>query len=81
MSTTGRDIPSTDDWIEALQPDGPSRMTPEELAARWRMSPRTLERWRRQGHGPRWIRLKGRVLYRFQDVLAYEEAQLQGREP
>jgi hypothetical protein len=45
-----------------------------ELAARWRISPRTLERWRSIGTGPDWLRLGARILYRLDDVLAYEQA-------
>lgn len=81
MTSCHSEIPSSEDWLEAVQPDSSSLMTSDELAARWRMSPRTLERWRRGKQGPRWVRLKGRVLYRFRDVLAYEDAQLQGQEP
>ena len=47
-----------------------------ELARRWRISPRTLERWRCAGTGPAWLRLNGRVLYRLEDVLAFERARL-----
>jgi hypothetical protein len=51
-------------------------LTQEELAERWRMSPRSLERWRSDGFGPKWIRLRGRVLYRIEDVLAFERERL-----
>jgi hypothetical protein len=47
-----------------------------ELAQRWRVSGRTLERWRRAGTGPAWLQLNGRVLYRVEDVLAFERSQL-----
>lgn len=57
----------------------PARLTQDELAAFWRVSPRTLERWRARGRGPAWIRLEGRVLYRLEDVCAYERARLGGR--
>lgn len=50
--------------------------TVHELADRWRLSPRTLERWRANGVGPVWLRLNGRVLYRIADVEAYEAAHL-----
>jgi len=43
-----------------------------ELARRWRISHRTLERWRWLGIGPRYVKLGGRVVYREADVLAYE---------
>ena len=46
----------------------------EELARRWRVSPRTLERWRWLGQGPAFLKIGGRVAYREEDVVAYEEA-------
>jgi hypothetical protein len=47
-----------------------------ELARRWRISPRTLERWRWLGQGPTYLKIGGSVAYRLEDVLAYEAAQL-----
>jgi hypothetical protein len=47
-----------------------------ELARRWRISPRTLERWRWLGQGPAYLKLGGSVAYRLEDVLTYEAAQL-----
>jgi Helix-turn-helix domain len=47
-----------------------------ELSRRWRLSPRTLERWRFQGTGPQYLKVGGRVVYRLEDVEAYEAAQL-----
>jgi hypothetical protein len=46
-----------------------------ELASRWSLSPRTLERWRWLGQGPRYLKVGGRVLYRLEDIEAYEVAQ------
>lgn len=63
------------------QSNGPERKEKEmkavhmnqmELAARWRISPRTLERWRWIGDGPRFVKLGGRVIYRLCDIEAYE---------
>ena len=48
-----------------------------DLAARWRMSVRTLERWRSQRQGPPFLKLGGRVVYRVEDVEAFEAAQRQ----
>lgn len=53
-------------------PAEPILLTPAELALRWRMSTRTLDRWRRNRYGPAWLALGGRVLYRLSDVEAYE---------
>jgi predicted site-specific integrase-resolvase len=47
-----------------------------ELAARWKISHRTLERWRWTGDGPSFIKLGGRVIYRLEDVEAFEREAL-----
>jgi hypothetical protein len=49
-----------------------------ELAERWGVSPRSLERWRWRRTGPRWVKVGSKVRYREQDVLAFEEANLHG---
>ncbi len=46
----------------------------KQLAARWHLSEATLERWRSEGIGPKFMKLKGRVLYRQVDIEAYEES-------
>jgi hypothetical protein len=48
----------------------------EDLARRWRLSSRTLERWRWLQQGPAYLKVGGRVVYRLSDVEAYEGAQL-----
>jgi len=48
----------------------------EQLARRWSVSPRTLERWRSTGRGPTYLRLVGRVAYRVEDIEAFEAAGL-----
>ena len=48
-----------------------------QLAKRWNMSPRTLERWRWVGLGPVFLKLGGRVLYRLEDIESYETNHLQ----
>ncbi len=53
-----------------------SKMTQEQLADRWLISPRTLEQWRWLGKGPKFLKIGARVLYREEDVDAYEAAQL-----
>jgi hypothetical protein len=47
-----------------------------ELSRRWSISPRTLERWRWLGEGPAHLKIGGRVVYRLQDIEAFEAAQL-----
>ena len=46
------------------------------LAARWGISERTLEQWRWQGRGPKYLKLGGRVVYRLADVEAFEAERL-----
>jgi len=48
----------------------------KELADRWHVSVRTLERWRALGEGPRYLRLGRRIVYRHADVESFERAQL-----
>lgn len=53
-----------------------NKISQEQLALRWQISPRTLEQWRWLGKGPRFLKIGARVLYREQDIEAYEAAQL-----
>jgi hypothetical protein len=57
---------------------GARHLLQAELAERWRVSPRTLERWRCDGIGPAWLQLNGRVAYRLADVLDFELAHRKG---
>lgn len=45
-----------------------------ELAVRWCISHRTLERWRWTGEGPKFLKVGGRVVYRLSDVEEYEQS-------
>ena len=44
-----------------------------ELAVRWKISHRTLERWRWTGEGPKFLKVGGRVVYRLSDIEEYEQ--------
>jgi predicted site-specific integrase-resolvase len=46
------------------------------LADRWDLSQRTLERWRAVGWGPVFLKIGGRVVYRLEDIEAYEQQHL-----
>ena len=50
----------------------------EQVARRWNLSPRSLERWRWRRIGPKYLRLGGRVCYRLTDIEDYERQQLRG---
>lgn len=53
------------------------RLNQTALAARWKISPRTLERWRWLGEGLQYLKIGGRVIYRMENVEAYEREMLQ----
>lgn len=52
--------------------------TENELALRWNISPKTLQRWRCEGVGPPYIKLSKAVRYPVDDIVAYEQANRQG---
>jgi hypothetical protein len=56
-------------------------LTQAALARRWKVSPRTLERWRWLGRGPQYMKVGGQVRYRSADVEAYEAEQLRSTCP
>ena len=47
-----------------------------DLATRWNISHRTLERWRWTGEGPQYLKVGKRVVYRLADVEAFEAERL-----
>ena len=46
----------------------------EKVARHLDLSPRTLERWRRQGTGPPWLEIGGRVRYDAGDIEKWKAA-------
>lgn len=57
----------------------PETLTPDALAQRWGMDPKTLGNWRVKKHGPAYIKLgRGRgskIIYRLDDVRRWEMQQ------
>lgn len=47
-----------------------------ELARRWKISPRTLERWRWLKLGPAYLKIGNRVVYRIDDIEDHEAERL-----
>lgn len=47
-----------------------------ELADRWKVSPRTLERWRRLRRGPTYLKLGFRIVYGLRHIQAFEAEHL-----
>jgi hypothetical protein len=56
-----------------------SHINQVQLSRRWGLSPRTLEKWRWRGKGPRFLKLEGKVVYRLADVVAYEADHMRER--
>ena len=50
-------------------------LTVDALIARWKaqVTSATLATWRSRGHGPKFVKVGGRVLYRLADVVSYEQ--------
>ena len=51
-------------------------MNENELAARWNISPKTLQRWRSEGRGPRFMKMSKRVVYPIDEVFDFESRAL-----
>lgn len=43
-----------------------------DLAERWGVSPKTLQRWRTEGRGPKYLKLSKRVIYPLEQIQAFE---------
>jgi predicted site-specific integrase-resolvase len=54
-------------------------MNQRQLAERWTVSVASLERWRTEGIGPVFLKLQGRVVYRLEDIEAFEAENLHKR--
>lgn len=47
-------------------------LTENELANRWGISPKTLQRWRTEGRGPHYMKLSKRVVYPLDVIIKFE---------
>ena len=56
-------------------------LTPRQLATRWHVSEKTLERWRHTGTGPGFVKIVGRILYPMAGVEAIEATGTQPAQP
>ncbi len=48
-------------------------MNETELAQRWGISPKTLQRWRCESRGPKYWKLSKRVVYPIEEVISFEK--------
>ncbi|MHB8348637.1 MAG: helix-turn-helix transcriptional regulator [Acidiferrobacterales bacterium] len=51
-------------------------MNENELATRWNISPKTLQRWRSEGRGPSFMKMSKRVVYPIDEVFDFESQAL-----
>lgn len=63
---------ATQEAINHLAPGDRRVLNENELAQRWGLSPKTLQRWRSEGRGPRYLKLSKRVSYPIDSVLEFE---------
>ena len=47
-------------------------LSERDLAARWGLSSRTLQRWRSEGFGPPFINIGGSIRYQMGDIIDFE---------
>lgn len=59
----------------------PDLLTEQMLAERWHCSASRLQCWRSANTSPTYLKIGGKVLYRQEDVRAYEDAHLEKIEP
>lgn len=50
----------------------------EQAGAYIGVSPRTLDRWRTEGRGPKFSRVNGRVVYRMKDLETFVDRRVEG---
>jgi hypothetical protein len=51
-------------------------LTERELAEMWNVSPKTLQRWRSEGRGPRFLKLSKKVVYPLEQIKTFESKAL-----
>ena len=56
-------------------PVQPVHLTPRQVAERYQVDVRTLQRWRDAGDGPSWIKVRKTVRYPLADLIAWERDQ------
>ena len=59
----------------------PDLLTEQVLAQRWHCSTSRLQRWRAANTGPSYLKIGGKVLYRQEDIRAFEVAHLVKTQP
>lgn len=60
--------------VQSLAPSERRVLSERELARRWGVSSKTLQRWRTEGRGPRYLKLSKRVSYPLEFVVNFERS-------
>lgn len=77
MPTPASTITRSDqDAIQSFSPGDRRVLNENELAQRWGISPKTLQRWRTEGRGPRYLKLSKRVSYPLESIFDFERSAL-----
>jgi len=66
------DNPSSKEMQMTPEQLNAQHLTQRELAKRWNKAVSTIERYRSDGKGPRYLKIGGKCLYRLEDILEYE---------
>lgn len=61
---------------DPMRPPERRVLSENELAQRWGVSPKTLQRWRSEGRGPHYLKLSKRVTYPLEIIAEYERSAL-----
>lgn len=69
---TNKPQSSVHEALGLLSPGDRRVLNENELAERWGISPKTLQRWRTEGRGPRYLKLSKRVGYPVDSVIDFE---------
>jgi len=75
-STTNRSALGSDPLHVSGAPSERRVLSETELAHRWGVSPKTLQRWRTEGRGPKYLKLSKRVTYPLEAITEYERCAL-----
>jgi predicted DNA-binding transcriptional regulator AlpA len=77
MPNPATTIPRSPQTASTALPHADRRVLKEtELAQRWGLSAKTLQRWRSEGRGPRYLKLSKRVGYPLDLIVEFEREAL-----
>jgi hypothetical protein len=69
---TNKPQSSVHEALGLLSPSDRRVLNERELAGRWGVSVKTLQRWRTEGRGPRYLKLSKKVVYPVESIIDFE---------